>query len=163
LPSFRGWRPVAGFAEGMAGKDWLAMDKSLDLRVPATVEAPSKVRNALAALDGLEPGLLDDLRLLLSELVGNSVRHAELRPGDLILVRVRVSADRAGVEVHDPGRRPWFDDQYAPGRAGYGLVMCHRLADRGGAYWDRGSHVWFEIDLRSAAEDGQVPARLPST
>lgn len=139
------------------------MDQSLELRVPATVEAPARVRKALAGLERLEPGLLDDLRLLLSELVGNSVRHAELRPGDSILVRVRVSADRAGVEVHDPGRRPWFHGRSASGPVGYGLVMCDRLADRGGAYWDQGSHVWFEIDLRSDPEDRQAPARLPST
>ena len=139
------------------------MEQSLDLRVPATVEAPARVRKALAALEGLEPGLLDDLRLLLSELVANSVRHAELAPEDSILVRVRVSADRASVEVHDPGRRPWSNEPSAPGRAGYGLVMCHWLTDRGGAYWDQGSHVWFDIDLRSYDEDRQFPAQLPST
>ncbi len=136
------------------------MEQSLDLRIAATLEAPAQARQALAGLEGLEPALLDDLRLLLSELVGNGVRHAELRPRDSIRVRVRVSPDRVAVEVHDPGRRPWFDDAPASGR-GYGLVMCDRLTDRGGAYWERGSHVWFEIDRGS--ENGQAPARLPST
>ena len=44
-----------------------------------------------------------DVRLLVSELVTNAVRHANLDDGDVIGLVVELADDALRVEVHDPG------------------------------------------------------------
>ena len=78
---------------------------------------PADARAALSPLAGALPArVYSDLRLQVSELVTNSVRHAQLRPGDLIRLQVEVSdrapscrGERSGAGVQrqypGPGRR----------------------------------------------------------
>jgi anti-sigma regulatory factor (Ser/Thr protein kinase) len=85
-----------------------------------------------------------------SELVTNSVRHAQLRPGELIRLRVEVTGRLLRVEVSDPGEgfgatipQPTVGE---PG--GWGLFLTERLADRWGIDRDGGwTTVWLERDL----------------
>src|SRR5947209_19376736 len=67
--------------------------------------AAASARNALLALqDHVDPDLLNDIRLLVSELVTNSVRHSELEPESLVHMDVSVSGDTIRVEVADNGK-----------------------------------------------------------
>jgi serine/threonine-protein kinase RsbW len=81
------------------------------LRVPhdpaAVGAARHRVRSELAAL-GINRGLLDDVEVVVSELLGNAVRHAEPIAGGALLVGWRVDSGRVTVKVTDGGspRRP---------------------------------------------------------
>jgi anti-sigma regulatory factor (Ser/Thr protein kinase) len=111
--------------------------------------APAEARGSLVALNGcVRPDRLDDLRLVVSELVTNSILHAGLDQGEPIIVKVEVSSESARVEVVDCG--PGFaKPSSAPGpHRGWGLPLVERVADRWGL--ERGSEtkVWAELPLR---------------
>ena len=121
-----------------------------DRRFPAGPEAPGEARHALEDLTRrVEEDKLDEVRLLVSELVTNSVRHAGLEEHQWIGLRVDESADVLRVEVVDGG--PGFD----PGSplpslyqdSGWGLYLVEQIADRWGVKQEEGTCVWFEIDL----------------
>ncbi len=115
---------------------------------------PGAVAEARRALEGLgdllPPEKLEDVRLLVSELVTNSVRHAGLSPDEAITVTVRVQGGLARGEVRDRG--PGFEtpQQPAPKRdlaGGWGLYIVNKVADRWGVAHTGSKSVWFEIDL----------------
>ena len=119
----------------------------MDLRLEATPETVDRARHALDGL-GLPEGLLEDARLLVSELVSNSVRHAGLGPEDNIHVHVDWSGRLLRVSVRDrPDRRSpsvVAAIRPAPGaQSGWGLYLVDRLATRWGA--DRDGGYWFEL------------------
>lgn len=102
----------------------------------------------------VDPRILEDLRLLVSELISNSVRHARLRADDWIELRMRTTPDQVRVEVNDPGSG--FDVKSrgpdGPQSSGWGLYLVDRIADRWGVRQnDRTQQVWFELD-RSPAQ-----------
>ncbi|MEX2439460.1 MAG: SpoIIE family protein phosphatase [Actinomycetota bacterium] len=119
---------------------------------PEPLSVP-EARNALEELRFRIPkAVLDDVRLLVSELVTNSVRHAGLDRGDRIALRLDLEESRVRVEVADQGTG--FDLERArefaaereglPG--GWGLRLVEQVADTWGV--DRGEEemrVWFEI------------------
>jgi anti-sigma regulatory factor (Ser/Thr protein kinase) len=121
---------------------------ALDLRLAPSPEAVPDARRALRALDDhVSPQTMEDLRLLVSELVTNSVRHAGLREAQTIELSVSISRDVVRVEVSDEGAGFELEP---PGRdrteaSGWGLYLVGRLADRWGV--DRGgiTTVWFEL------------------
>jgi integral membrane sensor domain MASE1/anti-sigma regulatory factor (Ser/Thr protein kinase) len=109
-------------------------------------------RAALSPLVGaLTAQVYSDLRLQVSELVTNSVRHAKLRPGDRIRLQVTVSDRLLRVEVSDPGqgfRTANIPEPAAGEPGGWGLFLAERLADRWGVDHDGGwTTVWLESDL----------------
>jgi serine/threonine-protein kinase RsbW len=122
----------------------------LERDLAATPEAPAEARHAL---DGIPPagfpaGRQSDVRLLVSELVTNAVRHAELAPADVIRLVVDAGDSVLRVEVHDPGGG-FVPVQPAPDPArpsGWGLFLVAELADRWGVESDGMTHVWFELD-----------------
>lgn len=123
---------------------------AIDLRVGATAKAPGSARHALDELRGEVPdGVLEDVRLLVSELVTNSVRHAAGGEKSWIRVRVTVSARRVRVEVTDPG--PGFEAEVSvPSiyqESGWGLFLVQQVAQRWGVDRGRETRVWFEIDV----------------
>lgn len=124
------------------------MKTILHLRLPPDPEAAGTARHALDRLQGLlQPELLEDIRLLVSELVTNSIRHARLNPDGWIALRVDASASSVRIEVIDPG--PGFEVQSIEPSiyqtSGWGLYLVDRIADRWGV--DRGklTRVWFEV------------------
>jgi anti-sigma regulatory factor (Ser/Thr protein kinase) len=113
--------------------------------------AASAARHALMPLDErLDGALLDDVRLLVSELVTNSVRHANGADG-VVGLDVKVKPDRLRVEVSDPGSgfapKPRYEGQSA--ESGWGLYLVDTLSDRWGVANSGATNVWFEIDDRS--------------
>jgi anti-sigma regulatory factor (Ser/Thr protein kinase) len=123
-----------------------AVKDTIDLRISGGPEAPSKARRALGKLRGdLDPPLMETMRLLVTELVSNSVKHAK---AEAVSLRVLVGRQAVLVEVTDHG--PGF--QHRPRRrsdardSGWGLFLVERLAHRWGVGKDGPStRVWFEL------------------
>jgi anti-sigma regulatory factor (Ser/Thr protein kinase) len=119
----------------------------IERQLAVTPEAAAEARHALAGL-ALEDGRERDVRLLVSELVTNAVRHANLAPADVILLVIEVEAGTLRVEVHDPGGG-FVPTAPAPDPArpsGWGLYLVAELADRWGVDSDETTLVWFELD-----------------
>jgi serine/threonine-protein kinase RsbW len=123
----------------------------LELEMPAVSAVLTDVRSAFAELPA-PASALDDARLLVSELVANSMRHARLGPNDTIRVRAELEDGRLRVDVIDGGRgggppvvggiRP------RPGaESGWGLYLVETLATR----WGHGAgRYWFELEIESS-------------
>ena len=86
------------------------------------------------------------LRLLVTELVANSVRHARGTPID---VTVTLDPDTVRAEVSDggPGFAPPQPDPDPMKTTGWGLFLVRRIATRWGADAATGT-VWFEVERR---------------
>jgi anti-sigma regulatory factor (Ser/Thr protein kinase) len=92
------------------------------------------------------------LRLLVSELVTNCVRHAGSDADAPVEVALRLEPATIRVEVHDGGTGFEVDRAPKPRGAdgGYGLFLVERMASRWGVDTDDGTRVWFELDLAAA-------------
>jgi anti-sigma regulatory factor (Ser/Thr protein kinase) len=115
------------------------------------LDTPALARHQL---EGWLPETLHDshrgaLRLLVSELVTNSVRHVtgSKQPVELA---VRIGSRMIRVEVRDGG------SGFEPGKpeprgadGGFGLYLVERMASRWGVDTRDGTRVWFELDLRT--------------
>lgn len=126
----------------------------VERRLSVSPEAASEARRALDALAAHFPdGRLRDVRLLVSEVVTNAVRHANLAPGDAIELVVEVAGHTMRVEVHDPGGGfvPSAPSPDPARPSGWGLYLVAELADRWGVDSDETTLVWFELDRASAA------------
>ncbi len=118
--------------------------------------AVTAARLALSDLDSqLEASIAFDVRLLVSELVTNSVKHAGVSEDDSIMLEVDIREDSVvHVEVRDHG--PGFERPSAspPDDAdeGWGLFLVEQLADKWDVEPDRRA-VWFEIDCARRRDD----------
>jgi anti-sigma regulatory factor (Ser/Thr protein kinase) len=111
--------------------------------------AAAWARNALLPLDDrVEPVVMEDVRLLVSELVTNSVRHAGTE-SDHVKLDVKLADDTLHVQVADTGSgfepRERMAEATKPG--GWGLYLVEKLSDRWGVARNSLTRVWFEIDL----------------
>ena len=116
--------------------------------------AVTAARLALSDLDShLDASIAFDVRLLVSELVTNSVKHAHVSEDDSINLVVKIEDAIVRVEVRDQG--PGFDPPPAapPNDAdeGWGLFLVEQLADEWGVERDRQA-VWFRIDCSKRGE-----------
>jgi anti-sigma regulatory factor (Ser/Thr protein kinase) len=110
--------------------------------------APTAARLAIDGLDDrLDSVLLSDVRLLVSEVVTNSVRHAGAGPDDSITMEVAIRPEVVRIEVSDfgegfepPTPNPDPDDD-----SGWGLFLVEQIADRWGVSSEGGTSVWFEL------------------
>jgi len=124
-------------------------ERVVEMVLPATPLAPGQARAALRELpDELPPGVLDDVLLLVSEIVTNSVRHAAKGPDGRIHLRVRSSRTGVLVDVWDwgPGFAPDAVGVPRPnGDDGFGLYLVAQLSSRWGVEREGSTHVWLEI------------------
>lgn len=125
------------------------MHPGFEVRLSPTERAPAAARHSLDRLAGrLDPDGLETMRLLVSELVTNSVRHARLEDGGWINVSVHETPRALRVAVTDPG--VGFEQRPGPPQAGdpsgWGLHIVEQLADRWGVSHDGETRVWFEIE-----------------
>lgn len=122
------------------------MDENLSLRLPGSRDAAAHARRELSRLRvDLDPRVADILRLLVSELVSNAVRHAA---AETISVKVLVGRTAVFAEVKDSG--PGFDAAKTgvphDTQTGWGLFLVERLAERWGmTHEDTTTTVWFEL------------------
>jgi anti-sigma regulatory factor (Ser/Thr protein kinase) len=118
------------------------------LRLAGGADAPARARQALQVLNGGLEGLRDPVKLLVTELVSNSVIHANASEQAVIELEVRSTPSGARVEVEDqgPGFEPRPREPDLVNGGGFGLMLVDRFADRWGVEPSNPSRVWFEID-----------------
>jgi anti-sigma regulatory factor (Ser/Thr protein kinase) len=122
---------------------------SLPANASSATTARSEVTRRLA--ERITSGALDDVRLLLTELITNSLRHGGMTADDEIGVRAELSDGTVRIEVHDPGRDgpPEVRTPVPPG-GGYGLFLVDRLTNQWGVDRRDGTTVWAELSAGPA-------------
>ena len=108
--------------------------------------APGEARRAIERLaDRIAPDVVPDLKLLVSELITNSVKYGG--NGEVTLRVDAASPRKLRVEVIDQGAGfvPVARNRPATEVGGWGLHLVQTLSDRWGVY-EGSTHVWFEID-----------------
>lgn len=140
-----GWVPV-----DLGGHDVVAR---LHLQLKPGPQAAGEGRHALDRLDGsLDEAQLGELRLLVTELVTNSVRHSGGEEWITLDVEIYSNAVRAVVTDRGEGFEPPPAPQPHLDRpGGWGLCLVDRLADRWGVNRDGATAVWFEIEREGLA------------
>jgi len=127
----------------------------LSFEVEARPEHVFMVRQALERM-GLPRVVLDDAKLLASELVTNSLRHAGLRPEDLVHVTALWSGAVLRVIVRDAGSTglPNFAGAIRPepgAQSGWGLFLVDQIASRWGTNLGGRPGYWFELEAPPAS------------
>jgi signal transduction histidine kinase len=117
------------------------------MRLGSGPEAAAEARQAISKLRvDLDPPLMETLRLLVTELITNSVRHTAASE---LTLRVAIGSSAVLTEVADDG--PGFDQDSLAEHAGdadtgWGLFLVQRLANSWGVKHDGPSkRVWFEL------------------
>jgi anti-sigma regulatory factor (Ser/Thr protein kinase) len=123
------------------------MESDMSFELAGGPYAVTAARLALADLESqLDASVAFDVRLLVSELVTNSVQHAQVAAEDSIVLQVAISDVIVRVTVRDDG--PGFTPPRMPppddADAGWGLFLVGQLADSWGVS-DEEKGVWFEI------------------
>ena len=122
--------------------------------------ARAAVHNALTR-HGVAALRCDDAALVVSELVSNSVRHAQARDDGTLLVSLQLTADEIILEVTDGGGgEPVMQAAAADSGSGRGLVVIDSLARRWGSRYDAaGTTVWAALRLPAGMRGGGVATR----
>ncbi len=125
-----------------------AIELSLPPAPTSATHARSEITAKLASRVGAS--VLEDIRLLVTELITNALRHGKLVAGDCVSLKASVDGDTVRIEVRDPGR-DGLVEQRPPGPrgGGYGLYLVEQLARRWGVERTDGTVVW--VELSSAA------------
>jgi anti-sigma regulatory factor (Ser/Thr protein kinase) len=135
---------------------------SLDERAPA--DARIAVTEFLN--HQVPASVLDSARLVITELVSNSVRHSGVSDG-VVVVGVQLTAAMVRLEVADPGRAgvigPRSPDHEDGG--GFGLQLVASLSERWGL--ERvaagGTRVWAQLLRTPPTSNGGTPLELDGT
>jgi anti-sigma regulatory factor (Ser/Thr protein kinase) len=111
-------------------------------------EAPAEARRIIAEelSSRLSARVLDDIKLMVSELVTNGVVHGGDGAGDAVMLDLSVNGDiRCRILDHGPGFAAGLGHASPARTGGWGLGLVEQLSDRWGM--ERSSHrteVWFE-------------------
>lgn len=131
--------------------------RSLLLELPAATDSVGVARHALHGLaETLPSPVFEDLRLLVSELLTNSIRHTGLGKTDLIQLQVTRTPDIVRVEVTDngPGFSKESSEPLSERESGWGLFLVEQISNRWGLSVDHETKVWFELDIASDGRGG---------
>jgi anti-sigma regulatory factor (Ser/Thr protein kinase) len=133
------------------------VDPTVDQTIACSPQAPGVARRAVEELGAdVDPGLLRDAQLLISEVVTNSIKHS----GSDDPIRLRVWAQPSGLKVEVADGGFGFDAgtpaDAGDGEGGRGLLILETLADRWGTTCDVRARVWFELSPRPVSRAAQA-------
>jgi serine/threonine-protein kinase RsbW len=122
--------------------------RSRTLRVPHVPASVPQTRRALVedlTEHGLSGDIVDEAEIVVSELLGNAVRHGRSLPDGTVRVQWQVKAGVVELDVTDggggPAPKPQHPSVYAT--SGRGLRIVRSLAHEWGVLdEDRGRTVW---------------------
>ena len=129
--------------------------------VPHVPASAGRIRRQLTAdlqARHVRAAAVDEAALLVTELVGNSVRHARPLPDGSILVSWRVEGNRLQVRVTDGGspEEPHLAHAGPQDTRGRGLSIVDAIASLWGVERSAGSTtVWATLPVRSTAQRRQ--------
>jgi anti-sigma regulatory factor (Ser/Thr protein kinase) len=130
------------------------LGQEIEITLDSQPESVARARQVTTeAIDGLSEDALEDVRLIVSELVTNAIKHG---PQGRVTVRIWREDGMIRGEVEDEGTSPFGTSPVGLRRksrigpdGGLGLRLVDTLSDR----WGVGpgpSRVWFELRDRSA-------------
>lgn len=121
-----------------------------EIELPINPRAPGAARIVVDhCLTGLVTRrVLDEVQLLATELVTNSLDHGQLGNDGFVLLRVSLATGTLRIEIENAGTagvvaRRLPDNHASPG--GFGLCLVDRLALRWGVDRRLNTSVWFEM------------------
>jgi anti-sigma regulatory factor (Ser/Thr protein kinase) len=121
------------------------MPTSMTLRLPCRPESLRELRMAVEGLNHLGPALLEDVKIVASELASNAVRHSGLGADDTIEVTVAAHPGGVRSDVYDEGEGFTAPRPGAHNDGGLGLAIAQRLSRRIGILHSGETHAWAEI------------------
>jgi signal transduction histidine kinase len=121
------------------------MSEGLTLRISGGLDAPARARAALGALDGPLGDRRDAVRLVLTELISNCVRHAGVGPDNSIDVALQARTEAVRITVKCPGPGFKVKPRPRPDGGGLGLYMVDQIAESWGIEGSYPSVVWAEV------------------
>lgn len=130
------------------------MTERLSIRLDPTPAAVGLARGLVDRLQERVPDrTLGDARLLVSELVTNSLRHGSLRPDQPIELSLTIRDGLLRAEVRDGGEgfTPRSQNPEPAAESGWGLFLVAKLAARWGVLSDGSTRVWFELPISATA------------
>lgn len=142
------WSPAADDEQAADAVELYGNPADEDVRLPSRPESAWVARrltqHVVLRQWGLGPQIAEHAVLLVSELVGNAVRHTGARVFALRLQRRR---GWIRIEVRDPSRGlPCLMPVHELDISGRGLFLVDKLADRWGVdLAPRGKTTWFEM------------------
>lgn len=119
----------------------------------SAVAVPAARRRIRGELDaaGIDESVLDDLEMVVSELLGNSVRHAAPIAGNLVLLAWRIAGEEIVIRVTDGGGGRGVTPRHTGplSDSGRGLQIVERLARVWGVCEHAGGlrSVWAALSL----------------
>ena len=122
------------------------MPATTSVAIDRDLTAPAAARRAVEAFGAsLDPSVVPDVKLLVSELISNAVKYG--RDGQVQLILRSEGPGHVHVEVVDQGVGfvPAARDRPRTEPGGWGLHMVEALTERWGVR-EGSTHVWFEID-----------------
>ncbi len=112
------------------------------MRLGSGPDAAAQARRAIGKLrQDLDPPLMETMRLLVTELITNAVRHTNC---DTVVLKIAIGKSAVLTEVCDDG--PNFDPQPSDAEGdGWGLFLVERLAEDWGVKTNGSKRVWFRL------------------
>ncbi|MFF0788808.1 ATP-binding protein [Streptomyces spiralis] len=142
------WSPAVEDDRALHALELYGNPTEAEVPLPSRPESAATARRLVQVVVlrqwGLTPKLTEDAVLLVSELVGNAVRHTGARAFGL---RMRRRRGWIRIEIRDPSRGlPCLMPVQELDISGRGLFLVDKLADRWGVdLLPRGKTTWFEM------------------
>ncbi|MER5885636.1 ATP-binding protein [Streptomyces sp. NPDC001941] len=142
------WTPAVEDEQALKSLELFGSPADDEVRLPSRPESAATARRLTQCVVlrqwSLSPQIAEHAVLLVSELVGNAVRHTGARVFGLRMMRRR---GWIRIEVRDPSRGlPCLMPVHELDVSGRGLFLVDKLSDRWGVdLLPRGKNTWFEM------------------
>ncbi len=127
--------------------------EALELRLwfAGVTRAPSAARASLSVLEPhLDEDRLQTLRLVITELITNSIRHSGIDEQGVVGLGIRLQDGVLRCTVSDPGagfEKPEVVKPHSDRPGGFGLVILESVSSSWGVTQDELFRVWFELSV----------------